>query len=148
MKTPILCLIYFIIFITLTSCVDSLERKDAKVRLEQSVVNNSAEFDEEYAHVVYFWFKNPDNKEGRKVFEKSLRTFLDNSAYAKTSFIGTPPRAIREVVDDTFTYNLIVSFESAAAQKAYQQEQAHKVFIADCSHLWEKVIVYDANTIE
>ncbi|MEO0572772.1 MAG: Dabb family protein [Bacteroidota bacterium] len=101
-------------------------------------------FDSNFAHVVYFWFKNPDNTSDKVKFEKSLHTFLENSKYAKTNFIGTPPKGVRDVVDDSFTYNLIVTFESAAAQAAYQDEEAHLTFIEECKDLWKKVIVYDA----
>ena len=103
------------------------------------------EFDPNFAHVVYFWFKNPDNTADRAKFEKSLHTFLQNSKYAKTNFVGTSPKAVRDVVDDSFTYNLIVTFDSAKAQAAYQDEEAHHIFIEECKDLWEKVIVYDAN---
>ena len=102
------------------------------------------EFDSNFAHTVYFWFKNPDSQEDRKTFETSLQKFLDESAYAKTSFIGRPPKASRDVVDGSFTYSLIVTFESAEAQQKYQDEAPHKVFIEESSHLWSKVIVYDS----
>jgi len=105
------------------------------------------EFDPNFAHTVYFWFKNPDNADDRKAFETSLQKFLDNSAYVKTSFIGVPPKASRDVVDGSFTYSLIVTFESAEAQQAYQDEPPHKVFIEESSELWEKVIVYDSKGI-
>lgn len=106
------------------------------------------EFDSNFAHVVYFWFKNPDDASHRNRFEKSLNTFLQNSKYAKTNFIGTPPKAVRDVVDDTFTYNLIVTFESAEAQEAYQAEEAHLIFIEECKDMWDKVMVYDAKGTE
>ncbi len=102
------------------------------------------EFDPNFAHVVYFWLKNPDSQEDRNAFETSLKKFLVNSAYAKTNFIGTPPAASREVVDGSFTYSLILTFESAEAQQGYQDEAPHKLFIAESSKLWTKVIVYDA----
>ena len=105
------------------------------------------EFDSNFAHTVYFWLKNPDSKDDRAAFEKSLRTFLDNSAYAKTRFIGKPPRASRDVVDGSFTYSLIVTFESAEAQQGYQVEPPHKKFIAESEHLWDKVMVYDSQGI-
>ncbi|WP_400072007.1 Dabb family protein [Zobellia russellii] len=110
--------------------------------------NDMREFDPNFAHTVYFWFKNPDSKEDRATFEKSLQKFLDNSAYAKTSFIGVPPKASRDVVDGSFTYSLIVTFESAEAQQNYQDEAPHKVFIEESSALWEKVIVYDSKGIQ
>ena len=108
---------------------------------------NLETFDPAFAHTVYFWFKDPDNEEGRAKFEQELKKFLKHSAYAKTNFIGTPPPATRDVVDGSFTYSLIVTFESAAAQEGYQNEQPHLDFIAACKDLWEKVIVYDSNSI-
>jgi len=102
------------------------------------------EFDSNFAHTVYFWLANPDQQEDRTAFETSLRKFLNHSGYAKTTFIGKPPKASREVVDGSFTYSLIVSFESAEAQQAYQVEAPHKLFIEESSHLWTKVIVYDS----
>ncbi|MEX0314801.1 MAG: Dabb family protein [Allomuricauda sp.] len=106
--------------------------------------DNMKTFDSAFAHTVYFWFKNPDNKADRAKFETSLRTFLNNSKFAKTNFIGTPPAATRDVVDGSFTYSLIVTFESAEAQEGYQKEEAHLIFIEECKDLWEKVIVYDS----
>jgi len=109
--------------------------------------NTMREFDANFAHTVYFWLVNPDNQEDRTAFETSLKKFLDHSAFAKTNFIGTPPRASRDVVDGSFTYSLIVTFESADAQQKYQDEAPHKLFIEESSHLWTKVIVYDSTSI-
>ena len=105
---------------------------------------NSMEFDPSFVHVVYFWLNAPDNNADRASFEKALNTLLENSNYTKTNYVGTPPKAIREVVDDSFTYCLIVTFESEEAQEAYQVEPAHLKFIEDAGHLWDKVVVYDA----
>lgn len=104
-------------------------------------------FDPTFTHTVFFWLHHPDKQEDRAAFEASLKRFLDRSAYAKTKFIGTPPPATREVVDGTFTYALILSFESSEAQAAYQEEQPHLDFIEEAGHLWEKVVVYDAEGI-
>ncbi|WP_238718884.1 Dabb family protein [Pelagihabitans pacificus] len=102
------------------------------------------EFDANFVHTVYFWLKNPDSEADRTAFVTSLQNFLDNSAYAKTKFIGTPPRASRDVVDGSFTYSLIVTFDSAEAQQKYQDEAPHKLFVEESSKLWTKVIVYDS----
>lgn len=109
--------------------------------------NTIREFDANFAHTVYFWLANPDNQEDRTAFETSLKRFLNHSAYAKTNFIGTPPSASRDVVDGSFTFSLIVTFESADAQQKYQDEAPHKLFIEESSHLWTKVIVYDSTSI-
>ena len=108
---------------------------------------NMATFDPAFSHVVYFWLRNPDNQAECGEFEAAVRELMSKSRYTKTNFLGRPPDATREVVDDSFTYTMIVTFESAAAQSAYQQEQAHLDFIDRAGHLWEKVVVYDAQGI-
>lgn len=104
-------------------------------------------FDPAFVHTVFFWLNQPDSQPDRQQFEAALKKFLGKSAFAKTNFIGTPPTASRDVVDGSFTYSLVVSFESAAAQEAYQKEQPHLDFIEEASHLWKKVIVYDSQGI-
>lgn len=102
------------------------------------------DFDKNFTHVVYFYLNNPDNSEDRAAFENSLKKFLDNSLYAKTKFIGIPAETPRDVVDNSYTYSLILSFPSKEIQDKYQQEPAHLVFIEESSHLWKKVQVYDS----
>jgi len=103
-----------------------------------------ATFDPAFTHVVYFWLHNPDNQSECREFEAAVRELMAKSRYTKTNFLGSPPKATREVVDDSFTYSMILTFESAADQNAYQEEQAHLNFIARAGHLWKKVVVYDA----
>jgi len=109
--------------------------------------NEMTEFDSNFSHTVFFWLKNPDSQADRTAFVTSLKKFLDNSAFAKTKFIGTPPKASRDVVDGSFTFSLMVTFDSAESQQAYQDEEPHKVFIAESEKLWSKVIVYDSTGI-
>jgi len=132
MKTK---LVILLLFITGTSVTFGQEK------------NTMKDFDSNFAHTVYFWLAHPEQQEDCQAFELSLQKFLDHSKYAKTKFIGKPPRASRAVVDGSFTYSLIVTFESAAAQEKYQTEEAHLLFIEESSHLWTKVIVYDSKGI-
>lgn len=114
-------------------CSQSLTAQDDEIK-----------FDKNFTHVVYFWLNNPDNKQDRSDFETSLKKFLNNSKYAQTKFIGIPADTPREVVDNTYTYSLILSFSSKENQEKYQKEQAHLDFIKEASHLWKRVQVYDS----
>ncbi|MEJ2162438.1 MAG: Dabb family protein [Robiginitalea sp.] len=120
----------------------SLAATPVSATAQESDGTNS--FDPSFTHVVYFWLNNPDDPDQRQQFETSLRKLFRNSLYTKTNFLGSPPKATREVVDDTFTYAMMVTFESASAQDAYQKEQAHLDFIAEAGHLLKKYVVYDA----
>ncbi len=106
------------------------------------------QFDPNFTHTVFFWLKSPDSQVDCKAFETSLKKFLDHSGFAKTKFIGKAPKASRDVVDGSFTYSMIVTFESAEAQQRYQDEAPHKLFIEESSLLWTKVIVYDSVGID
>ncbi|TBW27383.1 Dabb family protein [Gramella sp. KN1008] len=127
--------IAFIIFVFSTSFLYSQEQ-------------NTTELDKNFTHVVYFWLENPDNPEDRNDFEVSLKKFLKNSKYAQTKFIGTPANTPREVVDNSYTYSLILSFPSKEIQDLYQKESAHLLFIEESEHLWKKVLVYDSAGIK
>ena len=102
------------------------------------------EFDPNFAHVVYFWLNNPDSREDREAFEKSLKKFLNSSEYAGTRFIATPANTLRDVVDNSWTYSIILTFPSKEIQDKYQNEPVHLQFIEEASHLWDRVQVYDA----
>lgn len=110
--------------------------------------SEAVEFDPTYTHVVFIWLKEPNNSAHRQQFEAAVKTFMSDSAYAKTRFVGVAPKATRDVVDDSFTYSLILSFESAETQAKYQAEEAHTIFVDTCKDLWAKVIVYDSIPLE
>lgn len=106
------------------------------------------DFDKNFTHVVYFYLNNPDDPKDRTDFETSLKKLMTNTQYAKTKFIGVPAETPREVVDNTYTYSLILTFSSKEMQDNYQEEPAHLLFIEEAAHLWNKVIVYDSVGIE
>lgn len=104
--------------------------------------------DSQFVHTVYFWLNNPDSKDDQKQFEKAIKKFMKKSNHANTHYVGKPPKATRDVVDDSFTYALIVSFKSAKQQEKYQNEKAHLAFIEEAESLWNKVIVYDSQGVK
>ena len=110
--------------------------------------NETQMFDSNFAHVVYFWLKNPDSAADRADFETALKKFLSTSEYAQTKFIGKPANTPREVVDNSWTYSIILTFPSKEIQDNYQNEPVHLRFIEEASHLWERVQVYDSVGIE
>jgi hypothetical protein len=96
-----------------------------------------------FLHVVFFWLKGDDEKT-KKTFLAELRKFIDNVDMIKSQHIGRPADTDRPVIDNTYTFSLILSFESRKEHDAYQEHQLHKDFIANASSLWEKVLVYDS----
>ncbi len=80
--------------------------------------------------------------------KRRLKKFMKKSKHANTQYFGKPPKATRDVVDDSFTFCLIVSFKNAKEQEKYQKEKAHQEFIDEAQSLWNKVIVYDSEGIK
>ena len=97
-----------------------------------------------FVHVVFFWLKNADSKQDRRQFEKNLNTFIEGIDYIKSRHVGTAAGTDRTVVDNSYTYCLIVSFDSKKDHDAYQEDALHKKFIDDTAALWERVQVYDS----
>jgi hypothetical protein len=94
-------------------------------------------------HQVFFWLKRPGNLEDRAALIAGLRT-LGGIEQVRVLHIGTPaPTEARDVVDASFDVSELMEFTSAADQKAYQDHPLHLAFVAQCEHLWARVVVYD-----
>jgi hypothetical protein len=48
------------------------------------------------------------------------------------------------VIDSSYDYSITFVFESQKEHDLYQPHPRHKEFVEKCSHLWQKVQVYDA----
>lgn len=97
-----------------------------------------------FCHHVYFWLHNPDDSADRASFEKGIADLLKVPGI-KSYHLGIPAEtAVRDVVDGSYTYSYVVFFDDKAAHDVYQTHPIHLKFVADCQHLWDKVVVYDA----
>ena len=98
-------------------------------------------------HHVFFWLKNPDSKEDLAKLLAGLRTLAGIDA-VRGIHIGVPADTEqRGVVDGSYSASEILFFDDVAGQNAYQVHPIHKQFVADCEHLWERVVVYDATAV-
>jgi hypothetical protein len=96
------------------------------------------------AHHVFFWLKNPDSREDLNDLLAGLRT-LEKIESVRRIHIGVPASTEkRDVVDSSYSASELIFFDDVAGQDAYQVHPIHKKFVEQCSHLWQKVIVYDS----
>jgi hypothetical protein len=94
-------------------------------------------------HHVFFWLKNPNSKEDLASLLAGLRT-LAGIDTVRGIHIGVPAETEqRGVVDGSYSASEILFFDDVAGQNAYQVHPIHKKFVADCEHLWQRVVVYD-----
>jgi hypothetical protein len=95
-------------------------------------------------HHVFFWLKNPSSKEDLAKLLAGLRTLAKIESVRGVHFGVPASTEKRDVVDNSYSASEILFFDDTAGQKIYQDHPIHKKFVEDCSHLWEKVVVYDA----
>jgi hypothetical protein len=94
-------------------------------------------------HHVFFWLKNPDSKEDLAKLIAGLQSLRKIKVIRKLH-IGVPASTEkREVVDNSYHVSELMFFDNVTDQKAYQDDPIHQKFVADCSHLWDRVVVYD-----
>ncbi len=94
-------------------------------------------------HQVYFWLKDPQNKESWDKLKSGLEKLLTISTI-ESGHLGTPAATeARDVVDNTYSFSYHVHFKSLEDHDSYQQDPVHLEFIEECRDLWDKVQVYD-----
>ena len=95
-------------------------------------------------HHVYFWLKDEHKNEAdRKAFEGGLSSLFKLEGLAG-GFWAVPAKVMeRPVVDQSWDYALTMTFESVAAQDAYQDDPDHHVFIDSFKSWWDRVEVRD-----
>ena len=97
-------------------------------------------------HHVFFWLKNPASKEDLAKLLTGVKS-LEKIETIRSIHVGVPASTEkRDVVDNSYSVSELMFFDDTAGQKIYQDHPIHQKFIAACSHLWERVVVYD--TIE
>lgn len=98
-------------------------------------------------HHVFFWLKRPGSAEDRDQLVAGLRA-LAKIPVIRNLQIGVPASTEqRDVVDSSFDVSELMVFDNVVDQKTYQDHPIHQDFVAKCSHLWRKVIVYDMLTV-
>lgn len=96
-------------------------------------------------HIVVFWLKKDLSEEELKTFENEVRS-LENISSVEQLFVGKPASTTkRPVIDDSYDFCLTVMLRDIAGHDTYQEDPLHLEFIKNCSHMWEKVKIYDAD---
>jgi len=110
---------------------------------KESTAGNNRELEGGFFHMVFFWLIN-DTEEVKKQFLKELKDFVNQVDEIKKVHMGPPADTDRDVIDNTYSFSLVITFDSKKEHDIYQEHAAHKKFIENASSLWEKVLVYDS----
>ena len=94
-----------------------------------------------FIHHVFFWLKE-NNSDNREQLIEGLKK-LSSVETIKQFHIGVPANTNREVIENTYSVSWMILFDSPVDQESYQVDPIHLNFVKECSHLWEKVTVFD-----
>ena len=95
------------------------------------------------AHTVYFWLTDGLSDAELASFEEGVRS-LEAAPTVRKLYLGKPAATpSRDVVDNSFDYNLVLWFDDEAAHDAYQVSDIHLKFVKDHEAKFKTVKVYD-----
>ena len=95
-----------------------------------------------FIHHVFFWLKENNNSNREQLVEGLKK--LSSATTIKQFHIGIPANTNREVVENTYSVSWMIFFDNDADQESYQVDPIHLDFIKECSHLWNRVTVFDS----
>lgn len=102
--------------------------------------------DKKFVHVVNFYLKPGLSAADVKKFEDGVSS-LGKIDVIQVFNLGKPADTDRPVVDKSYSYCELTVLRNKADHDIYQDHPIHLEFIKNCQHLWEKVVVFDSETI-
>ena len=95
----------------------------------------------QFIHMVFFWLKPEADADD---FIKSTEAFLKQVKEINSYHLGKPAGTPREVVDNSYSVSLVVTFDSKEDQDIYQKHEAHLQYIEDNNMKWTTVKIFDS----
>jgi hypothetical protein len=109
-----------------------------------AMASKNAEKKYPIVHHAFFWLKNPGSIEDRDKLVSGVKTLskIETVRELRVGIVANTEK--RDVVDTSWGVSELMFFSDLAGQAAYQTNPIHLDFIKIYSHLWDKVVVYDA----
>src|SRR4051794_1204193 len=99
-----------------------------------------------FVHHVFFWLKEDLEIIDIHKFETGVET-LTIIDLVKTGDVGKPAKTDRPVIEKSYSYSLLLIFENQEDHDKYQVHPTHLEFVSNCSSLWQKVLIYDTESL-
>ncbi len=100
--------------------------------------------DNKIAHQVYFWLKNPEDRQKLIDGVNTLKKIKTVRQIYVGIVAGTEKRDVR---DTSWGVSLLLFFDDIAGEAIYQTDPIHLDFVKNYSSLWNKVVIYDAEMV-
>ena len=98
-----------------------------------------------FVHAVYFTLR-PDLPPADCNTFTAWLPLLRAIPSVRDGFIGVPAATERPVIDRAYTHALVLIFDDAAGEQAYQVHPVHDQFRAECGSFWTQVRIFDSVT--
>jgi hypothetical protein len=103
--------------------------------------------DKKFVHVVNFYLKPGLSAADIKKFEDGVSA-LGKIEAIQVFNLGKPASTDRPVIDRSYSYCELTVFKNKADHDIYQEHPIHLEFVENCKHLWDKVVIFDSETID
>ena len=95
-------------------------------------------------HYVLFWLKPDLSEEKIKEFTGFFKELRKIKSIKSLTYGRAASTASRDVVDNSFSYALSMTFVDLEKQSLYQKDPIHLKAIEKFSSFWDKVVVHDS----
>jgi hypothetical protein len=99
-----------------------------------------------FVHVVNFYLKAGLSAAEIRQFEEGVQSLSAIESLLLFN-IGKPASTDRPVIDKSYSYCELTVFNDKASHDEYQEHPIHLAFVENCKHLWDKVVIFDSETI-
>lgn len=98
-----------------------------------------------FVHAVYFWLRADLTAADRTMFD-AWQPKLCAVPSVRQGYFGVPAATDRPVIERSYSSALVLLFDDAAGEQAYQVHPEHDRFRHECNGFWTKVQIFDSVT--
>ena len=95
-------------------------------------------------HSVYFWLKEDLSETDTKIFTEGIESLKQIESISSVH-IGKPADTNSPVIDNSYSFSLIILFDDMESHNAYQIHDLHQKFIKNIAGMFDRIVIYDAN---
>jgi hypothetical protein len=96
-----------------------------------------------FVHAVYFWLRPDLPGADRDTFTEWLPK-LRAIPSVRDGYIGVPAATDRPVIERGYSNALVLIFDDADGEQAYQVHPVHDQFRDECRSFWTQVRIFDS----
>ncbi|GGC39711.1 hypothetical protein GCM10011386_34720 [Parapedobacter defluvii] len=128
----------------LAACASPTSKQEKDQTTENQETNTTMEDNEVIAHYVLFWLNDGLSEQEINDFSGFFEELKGIPGIKSLHYGRAAATHPRDVVDNSFTYNLLVFFDGMDEINAYETHPVHLAAIDKYSKFWNKVVVHDS----